>query len=120
MGEVNRDLAAASFNATWHVGALIEAVEAALAEDRPAPNNDGAFELARLARTSWGHESEAFELRLRMSRVDAELAAERHRTELARGEALEAERRLAAIANSTRWRTLNLLIAPIDRLRGRR
>lgn len=120
MGEVNRDLAASSFNATWHVGALIKAVEAALAGDRPAPSNDGAFELARLARTSWAHESEAFELRTRMSRVDAELASERRRTEIARGEAVEAERKLAAIANSTRWRTLNLLLVPLDKLRGRR
>lgn len=120
MGEANRDLAAASFNVTWHIGALINAVENVLAGELPAPSNDGAFELARLARSSWGHESEAFELRTRMSHVDAELAAERQRTELARGEALEAERKLAAIANSTRWRTLNMLLAPFDRLRGRR
>lgn len=120
MGEANRDLAAASFNATWHTGALIQALEEQLADELPAPSNDGAFELARLARISWSHESEAFELRTRMGRVDAEIAAERARYEAARGEAIEAERRLAAVVNSTRWRTLNLLLAPIDRLRGRR
>lgn len=118
MGTVNRELAAASFNASWHIGALIEAIEGALGHDLPAPSNDAAFELARMARVSWRHESEAFDLRTRMGRVDAEIAAERARYEQARGEAIEAERRLAAVVNSTRWRTLNLLLAPLDKLRG--
>lgn len=119
MGEINRDLAAATFNATWHVGALIEATEAALADDLPVPSNDSAFELSRLARLAWRHESEAFELRVRMGRVEAEIAAEHARYEQARGEAIEAERRLAAVVNSTRWRTLNLLLKPLDLLRRR-
>lgn len=65
MGLVNRDLAVANHSAIKHTGALVRALEAAVAARAgapPAPPLDHAYELSRLARINWRHETRAFQL----------------------------------------------------------
>lgn len=127
MGAANRDLVLANHNAVQHVGLLVEAIEGVLERGAvPAPN-DNAFELARLARVNWRHESQAFALGFHLrdmtalkdktehelESVRAELAARRERAD-------NADRTVRAPAGSTRRRALNRLIGWMDRSRGRK
>lgn len=115
MGMVNRDLALASFSVTKHVATLIRAIEEML-EEPPAMNNDAAFELARLSRISWGFEGETHVLRHRL--VVAE-----HRVneiERLRAELDDTHARLAAVEGSARWKAVQRVLLPFDRVRGRR
>jgi hypothetical protein len=117
MGEVNRDLAMATLGVSRHTGELIEAIEQVLADQLPQPANESASELARLSRVSWRHESEAFQLRTQLRVAAEEYEELRQRAE---AEIAALDQTLAAIVDSRRWQLLNKLLAPIDRLRGRR
>lgn len=130
MGMINRDLALSNHSAITHAGAIAELLgEVAGTRPRIAERDD-LFELERLTRVNWRHESRAFRLaeqvqqlnmergdfewRMEVAAVDhaAELAAERERLDEA---VAEAERAISTL----RWRAVNTLLAPLDRLRMR-
>lgn len=133
MGVVNRDLAVSRHGAIAHTSALVALAREVAAEvesdsrqQSTRREHDASFELARLTRVNWRHESRAFfaDARLQQSelrRGDAEWKLEQSEADraaaMARAEA--AETRLAEVLASRRWRTLNALLMPFDRLRGR-
>lgn len=125
MGVVNRDLAVANHGAIEHTSAIASLVAEVSAEARDGATperHDNLFELARLSRVVWRHESSAFSAAARLQQSELEkgdLACrlEAAQDELARSRA--AEEKLAEIVNSRRWRALNGLLKPLDRARGR-
>lgn len=122
MGEINRDLALNKFSSVRHTSALVSAIQELLGQELAAPTNDHASELARLARVSWRHELQAFGLNAQLQETWTVLAElKRREADFERNEraAEEAERKLAAIVDSTRWRLLSALLRPFDRLRSR-
>lgn len=130
MGVVNRDLAVVNHSAIAHAAAIASLAEEVAAENGrrgEAQRHDVLFELARLARVNWRHESQAFAAGLalqqsELARGDLAWGLEKATAErdAAKTAAEEADRKLAEIVNSSRWRLLSRLLAPLDKLRRRR
>lgn len=117
MGQVNRDLAMATFSAVDHVARIVEELEKVV-PSAPA-HNDFAFELARLARTSWGFESELHVLRHRLNLANHRAEEANHRAEQLAAGNRDLSRKLETLTGSSRWKLLSGLMNPVDRLRGR-
>lgn len=129
MGIANRDLATANHSAIRHASELAVLAKEVATESRgSAPKqHEALYELARLTRVNWRHESQAFradarlqQSELRCGDLEWELQKSEAERSAASARADDAEERLATIVNSSRWRWLNRLLAPIDLLRGRR
>ncbi|MGB0872773.1 MAG: hypothetical protein ACPGYP_06505 [Solirubrobacterales bacterium] len=113
MGESNAAIAANLHSASTHTTALVKAAEEVLAEGSRPPVRPDAYELQRLVRVAWRHETEAFNAKNRMideslRRGDAEWELEKSRAEVAR---LQAD--LAALRSSPSWR----ITAPLRAIR---
>ncbi len=121
MGIVNRDLMVAHHTAEMHTARLVDVIrefvpprEGAKRAERPE-----LFELARLVRVNWRHEGNAYQL----TRFNGELASNnaelRWELEQARALAQSAERKLNDVHHSLRWRVVQGVMRPFDRMRGR-
>lgn len=113
MGETNVALANAHHHAHHHAGELVKACEEVLLERSTPPVRPDAYELQRLVRVAWRHESEAFNLNKRLideslRRGDAEWELEKSNAEVAR-----LENELEAIRRSPSWR----LTSPLRKIR---
>ncbi len=128
MGLVNRDLALSKHSAIAHCGQIAQVIRDVAGErdEGEGRRQDGLFEMARLARVNWRHESRAFfaSAALHVSEVKVgELVSQLHqvKTEEAglRKRADDLQFALQTVTGSRRWRVLNLLLKPLDLLRGR-
>lgn len=105
MGDVNRQLAIERHSANKHVSALVELCEEVLAESGRSPVRvEQAFELHRLARTSWYHESEVFQLTRRLNEQAIELGDTRWELAKTRDELAALDRHIARMNSSLSWR----------------
>lgn len=120
MGMVNRDLARHHFPVSQHAATIVSAIEEMLGTERIQPHNDGAFELARLSRTSWYFEGEVHVLRHEIQKANSRaevLTADNERLQRQLQSEIDTN---VSIATSRRMRFLNALFWPVDKLRGRR
>jgi hypothetical protein len=118
MGMVNRDLARHHFPVSQHAATLVNAIEEMLGAEQNVPCNDGAFELARLSRTSWYFESELHVLRHKFSQVEYRAMDLEHENEVLRRRVIDTELYELTV-HSRRWRLMNAVMRPLDRLRRR-
>lgn len=122
MGLINRDLAASHHSAVRHTAQLVEAIHGFVGQGRSAGHEarPELFELARMARVNWRHESDAFAQRRHIH--EYEVLARELKDRLARAEAeLAATNELLAQTHaSRRWQATQRVMRPLDRLRGRR
>jgi hypothetical protein len=91
MGLVNRDLIVAHHDAIEHAAALTEIVRRHAGASGPKPDPANAFELARLTRVAWKHQSESFQLRRQLEAKSLVMGDAVWRAEVAE-EQLAAER----------------------------
>jgi hypothetical protein len=144
MGVVNRDLVVANHAASRHAAAVAAVLGRVAATPRAAPVDAPLRELSRLIRLYHRADSQAFALRAecealgartmraeqRAGELSAQLAArasleaelaDARRAVAAHGEEVaRLERRLDAVMSSQRWRTLQAVLAPVDRIRRNR
>lgn len=120
MGLVNRDFVVARHSATKHVASLVEVLRgAAEARSDAFPADAPLRELSRLVRLYHRADALAFglharneQLTARERELEAALATERTRCAEARGA-------LAQLTATRRWRVLQRMLRPVDRLRAR-
>lgn len=121
MGLVNRDLMVAHHSAADHVSQLVEAVCEFTDDDvgPEAQQRPEFLELARLARVSWRHESDAYSVRGRLQA--SEERAQQLALEVERLQSFldDADAALRSVHASSRWRLIQRLFWPLDKLRGR-
>lgn len=104
MGLVNRDYVVSHHSAHEHAVALVGVLRDVA--PRPAPVDAPLRELARMARSNHRADVEAFLRAAELERAGVRIHG------------LEAE--LAQLRQTRRWRAAQALLAPVDRLRGRR
>lgn len=115
MGDANRQLVIERHSANKHISAVVELCEEVLAESGRAPVVvEQAFELHRLARTSWYHESEVFQLTRRLNEQAIELGDTRWELAKTRDELAQLDKHIARMNASLSWR----ITAPMRALRS--
>jgi hypothetical protein len=89
------------------------------AAGQPPHRTDGARELARVVRSQWNADWRAQELGRDLEAAQARILDLERRATAAEADAADCRRRLEEVASSRRWRTLQRVLRPLDRLRGR-
>jgi hypothetical protein len=115
MGDINRQIAIERHAVNKHISAIVELCEEVVAEAGRNPIVvDQAFELHRLARTSWYHESEVFQLTRRLNEQAIQLGDVQWALEQSRAEQAKNDKQLAIMYGSLSWR----ITAPLRAFRA--
>jgi hypothetical protein len=128
MGVVNRDLMVAYHDAVKHASGLVELIGRHAGGPVRSPGEDPAmYELSRLTRIAWRHESQAFRLNYQLAASAAVRGELEHQIALQKGDIaalrdeLEvAEAAIERIVESLPWRTMRAVRGGLKRLAGRK